>query len=721
MQRAVDFVLSNFHDGELKPGIGTGSVQRAGLHALCVYALLQAGQSLPDERLNIHGKIIPPMIETMKSHSLDAISRGEATPGAPVTYSRSLRAAALAVFDRPQDRKVLQADVKWLIAAQSNGEYTYDDRNAKSLPAVLDLPWDNSNSQYGLLGVWAGAEVGVEVSDKYWQAVDHHWKTTQQPNGQWQYSTYSPVASLAMTCGGLASLMVTYDYLDVRTLQGAVGRDPYPGQVGRGLQWLEAGNNAVATPNPNTFYLGYDLYSVERVGLASGLKFFGSHDWYRELAEKAMNYQWPNGAVGSDRIDDNTLIGTSYVLLFLARGRHPVMMEKLRFEGHWDNRPRDLANLARFASHELEQPVNWQTVSVDRPWQDWFDAPVLFIASHQAPKLSVENYANLRGFIEAGGLILTQSDAASDAFNKWVPELVQRIAPGSRLEPLPPTHPIYSVDYRITAPPHLLAASNGSRVLVVHSPVDLSAAWQRRQRVTQRAWFDLGINIFAYAGGKRDLRNRVSSLCVPEPAGEPTHTLRLARLSYAGNWDPEPFAWIRLSKILQNEQGLGLDIRPVAIESLAADSGPLAHLTGTAAHAWTDVERSAIAKYVNAGGALLIDSTGGRPEFIASVKNDLIRKAFPAAQLSALPPEHPLMQSVKPGLRPYALESMSKPPPLQMAKIGGGYVIFSPIDLTSGLLGTNTWGIVGYAPSTSEQICRNLIEWVGKLDRGQPK
>jgi len=52
------------------------------------------------------------------------------------------------------------------------------------------------------------------------------------------------------------------------------------------------------SPNENSFYLGYDLYSLERVGLASGLKFFGTHDWYRELADKAMKAQWPDGAYG---------------------------------------------------------------------------------------------------------------------------------------------------------------------------------------------------------------------------------------------------------------------------------------------------------------------------------------------------------------------------------------------------------------------------------------
>ena len=31
-------------------------------------------------------------------------------------------------------------------------------------------------------------------------------------------------------------------------------------------------------------------------------------------------------------------------------------MNKLKFDPYWDNRPRDLANLAQYASHELLLP-----------------------------------------------------------------------------------------------------------------------------------------------------------------------------------------------------------------------------------------------------------------------------------------------------------------------------------------------------------------------------
>src|SRR5205085_2751574 len=40
----------------------------------------------------------------------------------------SLRAAALSVNDRRENRDVLKADVDWLVKAHVGGAYTYDDR-----------------------------------------------------------------------------------------------------------------------------------------------------------------------------------------------------------------------------------------------------------------------------------------------------------------------------------------------------------------------------------------------------------------------------------------------------------------------------------------------------------------------------------------------------------------------------------------------------------------
>jgi hypothetical protein len=36
-------------------------------------------------------------------------------------------------------------------------------------------------------------------------------------------------------------------------------------------------------------------------------------------------------------------------------------------------------------------------------------------------------------------------------------------------------------------------------------------------------------------------------------------------------------------------------------------------------------------------------------------------------------------------------------------------VLYSSWDVCSGFLGTNTWGVVGYAPASSEAIGRNIL------------
>ena len=68
-----------------------------------------------------------------------------------------------------------------------------------------------------------------------------------------------------------------------------------------------------------------------------------------------------------------TVSTTAYSLLFLSRGRHPIFMNKLRFDGYWANRPRDIANLSHYATTVLERPLNWQVVSLKSATPDRLD------------------------------------------------------------------------------------------------------------------------------------------------------------------------------------------------------------------------------------------------------------------------------------------------------------------------------------------------------------
>ena len=44
---------------------------------------------------------------------------------------------------------------------------------------------------------------------------------------------------------------------------------------------------------------------------------------------------------------------------------------------------------------------------------------------------------------------------------------------------------------------------------------------------------------------------------------------------------------------------------------------------------------------------------------------------------------------------------------LQIVNSGKGYAIYSPLDLTSGLLGTETAGILGYEPAYAQALVKN--------------
>jgi hypothetical protein len=65
-----------------------------------------------------------------------------------------------------------------------------------------------------------------------------------------------------------------------------------------------------------------------------------------------------------------------------------------------------------------------------------------------------------------------------------------------------------------------------------------------------------------------------------------------------------------------------------------------------------------------------------------------------------------------PRLRPHATQKLGNAiPPIRMATVGKGRVIYLPLDTTSGLLGSNTWPIFGYEPNEAQALLKNIVLW----------
>lgn len=738
--RGMDFLLGQMRDAEVVLEGEAHPTYRQALNALVAYALLEGAAATGDVRVAPDAAFTVVLLEKMKQHAMAA----DAT--APATYGRAMRAAALAVLNRPEDRDTLAADVQWLVQAARNGAYSQGsppagDATTEPAPAGVPAPagaavrapldvsamaagpanggwgWDNANSQYGVLGVAAGANAGIDVPEQYWRDVEKHWTGCQLRSGEWGYRAGDTSGSLAMTTGGVASLLAAHDFTDAIVHGGQVGRDPYSEAMARGLNWLKGGVRALDGQAGRQRRLGYDLFGVQRVGLDSGFKHIGPVDWYRDLAVRALPLQGPTGAWGRDAASADALIETSYFVLSLSRGRHPVMMAKLRFDGYWCNRARDAANLSRYAWRQIGRPVNWQLVAIHSDVGQWLDAPILSIASHEPLRFGDEEIAKLRQYVEAGGTLFTHADADSVEFTKSVVELARKLFPRYELKDVPADHELFALNGPVQPPIGLKHVSNGSRILLVHSPTDIAVYWQTRADAQRPNAFRLGLNLYLYATGKGPLANRLDGPFIPAPANPPARRLPVARVKHHGNWDPEPFAFERLSRWRQAQCGEALDVRAVELKDLAAEPARLSHVTGNTKLRFMDSQCEALRAYVEAGGTVLIDVCGGgngaaNGNGFAASAADLLQRAFPGAALEPVPADHILLKGALPTFRPYAAGKVAPAATaLYRLRHGQGQVLFTPLDITTGLLGTGTWGICGYDPDFCLDFMNNLLTW----------
>jgi len=684
-------------DGNWDP-YGAKGEYPTGPSAMAVYALMESGISPQDKRLE------------------KALAWLAKTP-TKKTYSLGLRCnvwQTANIYTRKRYHQLLIRESRQLRDGTTNGSYGY------SVPGA----GDNSNSQYGLLGVWAARRGDIEIPKKYWQLVLSHWLRSQSPNGGWNYGTGTIESTATMTAAGVASLFVCFDNLFAQKFKGCEAGFRLPA-IERGLAWFDKNFRKTIKGGPNYYY----LYGVERVGLASGYKYFGTADWYKLGAQKLLSSQSGDGW--------GNVVNTSFALLFLVRGRNPVLFNKLEFHGDWNNRPRDLAMLTRWLSRTFEVTVNWQIINLRVPVRELHDAPILYITGAKRPTFSEDELDKLRQYVWQGGTIFSARECKGTGFGKGIREIYKKLFPEYKLTECKPGHEIYKVYFTLRGRPKFSVISNGIRPLVIHTDEDLPMSWQLQKVATKRKEFEAAANIFMYTTDKGTLRRRGTTLWPAKPKFTPVRTIRLARLKTTGRYDPEPLAYERLALLMGRETKVQLDVLgPMDINELAQANAQLATITGVDAFSLTAEQREALKAFVAGGGTLVLDAAGGSKAFRKSAEGE-VQKMYGPDALEVLSSRHDLyrnplddvagMRIDKVGFRRITRKMLGKQktPRLEAALVKGRpAVIYSRQDITAGLVGYPSLTADGYdpgdagTPGSAYRIMRNIVLYSARGSKG---
>jgi hypothetical protein len=718
--------------------------QPGGASALCTLALLNAGAETSDPQIQ---KALA-YLRRFKSEK---------------TYVTSLQTMVFVRAEPQNDMLLINRNVRWLestqiLEGQRKGAWSYPQGSG-----------DNSNSQFALLALHEAERAGIQVSDKTWRLARAYWEDCQNPDGSWGY--YKPASGTgSMTCAGITSLVIAADRVErpdakvvgEKILCCARGESEAEDRVEKGLHWM--GTYFSVSRNPGSpSWLLYYLYGMERVGRLTARRFIGRADWYREGAKFLIDRQdklsgfWS----GAGAAEESRLIGTSFALLFLSKGRWPVLISKLKHppDEDWNQHRHDLNNLTRFVESRWKKDLTWQVIDLRAAGvDDLLQSPVLFLCGSASPLPSdpaarEEVVGKIRDYLDRGGFLFAEAYCGDSGFDKGFRNLMSLVFPEPeyRLRLLDPDHPIWHAE-EIIAPEQLRplwGIDFGCRTSVVYAPQDppnnprpsLSCLWELARsgrgqtfkpsvQAQIDAAFGLGINILAYATN-RELLGKEEYFKTPTSRRPDEKIERgrlyIAKIRHPGGCNTAPRALANLLDLAGRE----LKIRATARQELlditddALFDYHLVFMQGRNAFRFTDAERAQLKKFIERGGMVFADSICASRAFTESFRREMAA-VFPQHKLERISADDPLLTAKYGGFdlktvtrrdpqnrganAPLSATLKKVQPELEGIKFDDRWgVIFSPYDVSCALEKLDSLECRGYIREDAARIGLNVI------------
>jgi len=627
---------------------------------------------------------------------------------------------------------------------------------------------DLSNSQFSILALYEAERVGVRINDATWRAALRYWSQTQNADGSWGYTPLANGGSNgprgSMTCAGIASLIITSGVLDkggatvvgdqIRCLQKQ--NNESSDKIKLGVDWLERKFSVSTNPNLGS-YLLYYLYALERVGRMTNQRFIGRHDWYRTGTEKIMTLQaslaggyWqsPGGYIISD---------TAFALLFLSKGRRPVLMSKIQFgkDDAWNVHPNDINNLTLFVESQWKLDMTWQIIDIHRATTDHLlQSPVISFSAKDwtLSQNDMEELAKkLREYLDQGGFIMAEAQPGGESFDRTFRTLMERVfpEPDYELTLLDRAHPIWSAEKTID-PDHIRPLEGihyGCRTSVVYVPPvegkpSLSCLWEvyrhfnrdgtRYPEVAQRQidnGLGIALNILAYATS-RELKNKdeiPENVVRKEVDTDRRGRIFLPFLDY-GATNPAPHAPQNLLHFLEDQCNVRVEHQAstVTLSEETLSDYPILFTHGWGAFRFAEGEDQKLRTHLERGGFLFANAICSAEPFAASFQAEM-KKVFPHAEWQKIPLSDPIFSDDYGGFKIDSLEvRVPERVPggqtrtvtrqvqaelygLRLSDNDRWLVVFSPNDVSCALEKTNSLECRGYSQRSALQLAANVI------------
>ncbi len=236
-------------------------------------------------------------------------------------------------------------------------------------------------------------------------------------------------------------------------------------------------------------------------------------------------------------------VSTSFGLLFLSKGRTPILISKLSHgvpvqrrdaDTDWNNDRNDLRHLVAFSAQELfkKLPLAWQTFDIMRALtpregdtvteedeadatSDLLQSPIVYFNGHLSPmhRFTKLEKKILKRYIDNGGFIFAEACCGSRPSTQVSRAWSRRYGRTMSWSRLPDDHPVWKSHFPVAPgkPSKLMGMSLGCKTVLIYSPQDLSCQWESNNFKDGKGMeaFRLGANIVAYATGHEPPKPRV--------------------------------------------------------------------------------------------------------------------------------------------------------------------------------------------------------------------